>query len=183
MNWLAKNFLRGLVIIVPIAATIWLLYRAFLTIDSLLGPSILGYRAPGLGMAVILVVTIAVGALASNYVGRKVVRLTDAVFARAPLVRIVYASLKELLEAFVGDKKRFDRPVAVAVSDSVTTLGFVTQGDLSFLAMSDRVAVYLPFSYSMAGVLLVVPASCVTPLDNDSASIMALVVSGGVSRV
>ena len=183
MNWLAKNFLRGLVIIVPIAATIWLLYRAFSWIDNLLGPSILGYRSPGLGLAVVLVVTILVGALASNYVGRRVVRLTDAVFTRAPLVRIVYASLKELLEAFVGDKKRFDRPVAVAVTEAVTTLGFVTQDDLSFLGMRERVAVYLPFSYSMAGILLVVPASRVTPLDNDSARIMALIVSGGVSRV
>jgi uncharacterized membrane protein len=111
------------------------------------------------------------------------VRLMDALFARAPLVRIVYASIKDLLEAFVGDKKRFDRPVSVAISDEVTTLGFVTQDDLAFLAMPGKVAVYLPFSYSMAGVLLVVPASRVTPLAADSASVMALVVSGGVSRV
>jgi uncharacterized membrane protein len=183
MNWLIKNFLRGLVVIVPIAATIWVLYYAFVSIDNILGDKFLGWRAPGLGVLVLLVAMIVVGALASNFVGRKFVKLTDSVFTRAPLVRIVYAAVKDLLEAFVGDKKRFDRPVAVALSDTVTTLGFVTQNDLSFLAMSDRVAVYLPFSYSVAGVLLVVPASRVTPLDADSASIMALVVSGGVSRV
>lgn len=183
MNWLVKNFLRGLVIIVPVAATLWVLYRAFDIVDNLLGPSILGYRAPGLGLGVILAVTILVGALASNYVGHTLVRLMDSLFARAPLVRIIYGAFKDLLEAFVGDKKRFNHPVAVAVGESATTLGFVTQDDLTFLSMSDRVAVYLPFSYSMAGILLIVPASRVTPLDNDSASIMALIVSGGVSRV
>ena len=183
MNWLIKNFLRGLVVIVPIAATIWILYRAFTWLDAILGDTFLRWRAPGLGILVLLVATIVVGALASNFIGRKFVQLTDALFTRAPLVRIIYAAVKDLLEAFVGDKKRFDRPVAVALTDAVTTLGFVTQNDVSFLRMSDRVAVYLPFSYSMAGVLLVVPASRVTPLDNDSTSIMALVVSGGVSRV
>lgn len=183
MNWLIKNFLRGLVVIVPIAATIWVLVRAFVWLDALLGDTFLGWRAPGLGIVVLLVATILVGVLASNFVGRKFVQLTDAVFNRAPLVRIIYAAVKDLLEAFVGDQKRFDRPVAVALSETVTTLGFVTQSDVSFLEMSDRVAVYIPYSYSMAGVLLVVPASRVTPLANDSASIMALIVSGGVSRV
>jgi uncharacterized membrane protein len=178
MNWLIKNFLRGLVIVVPVVATIWLVVRAFTSVDALLG-----FRYPGAGVVVILGVTLAIGVLAGNFVGRGAVRLMDALFARAPLVRIVYASIKDLLEAFVGDKKRFDRPVSVAISDEVTTLGFVTQDDLAFLAMPGKVAVYLPFSYSMAGVLLVVPASRVTPLAADSASVMALVVSGGVSRV
>jgi uncharacterized membrane protein len=178
MNWLIKNFLRGLVIVVPVVATIWLVVRAFTTIDALLG-----FHYPGAGVVVIIGATLAIGVLTGNFVGRRAVRLMDALFARAPLVRIVYASIKDLLEAFVGDKKRFDRPVSVAISDEVTTLGFMTQDDLAFLAMPGKVAVYLPFSYSMAGVLLVVPASRVTPLAADSASVMALVVSGGVSRV
>ena len=88
------------------------------------------------------------------------------------------------LEACVGDKKRFDRPVAVALTEAgdLMTLGFVTQSDLAFLSLPDHVAVYLPFSYSMAGSVIVVPSSRVRPLPVDSASVMALVVSGGVSR-
>jgi uncharacterized membrane protein len=143
---------------------------------------LLGFRYPGTGVVVILGGTLLVGVLASNFIGRRVVRLMDAVFTRAPIVRLVYASLKDLLEAFVGDKKRFDKPVAVAISDEVTSLGFVTQDDLAFLAMPGKVAVYLPFSYSMAGVLLVVSSSRVTPIAAESANVMALIVSGGVSR-
>ena len=178
MNWLVKNFLRGIVIVVPVAVTIWVIVRAFNAVDRLVG-----FKYPGLGFIVIVGGTLLVGVLASNFIGRKFVALTHAVFTRAPLVRIIYASLKDLLEAFVGDKKRFDRPVAVAVSDELMTLGFVTQDDLAFLSLPGRVAVYLPFSYSMSGMVVAVPSSRVTQLETDSASVMALIVSGGVSRV
>ena len=178
MNWLVKNFLRGLVIVVPIAVTVYILYVGFLWVDRLIP-----LKVPGAGFGILLVAIIAIGWLGSNFVGRKFVQLTESLFTRAPLVRLIYASLKDLLEAFVGDKKRFDRPVSIAITDDVRTLGFVTQDDLGSLAMPGQVAVYMPFSYSMAGCVIVVPASRVTPLAVDSASVMALIVSGGVSRV
>jgi len=178
MNWLIKNFLRGLVIVVPIALTLYLLYEVFVRIDRLLN-----LRMPGVGFAITIAGIIVIGALASNFFVRKFLRLTEAVFTRAPLVRLIYASIKDLLEAFVGDKKRFDQPVAVTITDGVRTLGFVTQDDLGFLSMPGQIAVYLPFSYSMAGTLVIVARERVEQLAIDSASIMALIVSGGVSRV
>ena len=178
MNWLIKNFLRGLVIVVPIAVTVYILYVAFVWVDRLLP-----LRVPGAGFGILLVAIIAVGWLGSNIVGRKFVQLTELVFTRAPLVRLIYAALKDLLEAFVGDRKRFDQPVAVRLADGVRTLGFITQDDLSFLSLEGNVAVYLPFAYSMAGSMVIVPASNVERLAVDSASVMALVVSGGISRV
>ncbi len=178
MNWLIKNFLRGVVIVVPIALTLYLVYEAFVRIDRLLD-----LRWPGLGVAVIVAGCIVIGALASNFVGRRLLRLTETVFTRAPLVRIIYASVKDLLEAFVGDTKRFDAPVAVSLTASgdVRTLGFVTQKDLAFLDMPGHVAVYLPFSYSMAGGVVVVPVDRVERLNADSASVMGMIVSGGIS--
>jgi uncharacterized membrane protein len=178
MNWLIKNFLRGVVIVVPIALTIYLIYEAFVRIDRLLS-----LKTPGLGIAITFGGCVLLGAVASNFIVRKFLQLTETVFRRAPLVRLVYASLRDLLEAFVGDKKRFDQAVAVSIGgDGLRTLGFVTQNDLGFLGLPGDVAVYLPFSYSVAGTLLVVPASRVTKLEADSASVMALIVSGGVSR-
>jgi len=177
MNWLIKNFLRGLVIVVPIALTLYLIYEAFVRIDRLLD-----LKTPGLGIAVTFGGCVLLGAIASNFVVKKFLQLTETIFRRAPLVRLIYASLRDLLEAFVGDKKRFDQPVAVSVGADLRTLGFVTQADLTFLGLPGDVAVYVPFSYSMAGSLLIVPAARVTKLDADSASVMALIVSGGVSR-
>lgn len=178
MNWIVKNFLRGLVIVVPIALTIYLVYEAFVRIDRLLS-----LKTPGLGFAATIVGVIAIGVLAGNFVGREVVRLTEMLFTRMPLVRLIYASIRDLLEAFVGDQKRFNQPVAVSITDEVRAVGFVTQDDLGFLSLPGDVAVYLPFSYSMAGSLIVVPRTRVQRLAIDSASVMALVVSGGVSRV
>ncbi|MGZ5475417.1 MAG: DUF502 domain-containing protein [Thermoanaerobaculia bacterium] len=179
MNWILKNFLRGIIIVVPIAVTVYILYQTFIRLNQLLV-----LRWPGLGLLILLAGTVLIGALASNFVGRNVLRLTEAVFTRAQIVRIIYAAIKDLLEAFVGDRKRFDKPVAVSLSAAadVRALGFVTQEDLAFLSMPGSVAVYLPFSYSIAGALVVVPRARVERLDADSASIMALVVSGGVSR-
>jgi len=178
MNWLIKNFLRGLVIVVPIALTLYLLYEAFVRIDRLLN-----LPTPGAGFAIMIVAIIAIGAVASNFFVRKFLQLADLIFTRAPIVRLIYAAIRDLLEAFVGDQKRFNQPVAVSLMDGVRTIGFMTQEDLGFLSMPGHVAVYLPFSYSMAGGLVVVPGSRIERLPIDSAAVMALVISGGVSRV
>ena len=178
MNWIVKNFLRGLIVVVPIALTIYLVYQAFVWIDRLL---LLPWPGAGFGVAVVLMILI--GAIASNFFVRKFLQLTETVFTRAPLVRLVYAAIRDLLEAFVGDQKRFNQPVAVSLIDGVRTVGFVTQDDLSFLAMPGYVAVYLPFSYSVAGSLVMVSSAKVERLAVDSAALMALVISGGVSRI
>lgn len=178
MNWLVKNFLRGVIIVVPIALTVYLIYEAFVRIDRLLA-----LKTPGLGFAATILMVIAVGALASNFVVGRFLMLTEFVFTRAPLIRLVYASIRDLLEAFVGDRKRFDQPVAVAMTDNLKAMGFITRDDLAFLGLPGEVAVYLPFSYSVAGSLVVVPRTRVQRLPADSASVMALVVSGGISSV
>lgn len=178
MKWLIKNFLRGLVIVVPIAVTVYLLYQTFVSLDRLLR-----LPAPGMGIAILIAAIILIGALAGNFIGRRFFGLTEAMFTRAPIVRIVYAAIRDLLEAFVGNKRRFDRPVAVQVTEHVRLYGFITQDDLGSLARAGDVAVYVPFSYTWDGCLIVVARDRIQPLDADSAKVMALVVSGGVSRI
>lgn len=178
MNWLIKNFLRGLVIVVPIVVTVYLLYVTFIRLDQLLR-----VPTPGLGLVILVLAIIAIGALAGNFVGRRLFALTETIFTKAPIVRLVYAAIKDLLEAFVGNKRRFDRAVTVDLTPGIRTLGFITRDDLSSLGIHDSVAVYVPFSYTWDGCLLVVARERITPLEADSASVMAMVVSGGVSRV
>lgn len=178
MNWLIKNLLRGLVIVVPIALTLYLLYTAFMALDRLLGLPV-----PGVGLLLILAGLVVIGALAGNFVGRELFLIAEKIFTKAPIVRIIYGAIRDLLEAFVGNKRRFDRAVSVSVTDDVKVFGFITRDDLASLAMPGHVAVYVPFSYTWDGCLLVVPRERVEAIEADSASIMALVVSGGVSRV
>ena len=104
---------------------------------------------------------------------------------RLPLVRLLYGSTKDLLNAFVGEQRRFDRPVIVALYPDAggEVLGFVTQTALDHLGLPGRVAVYLPMSYSVAGHVVLFPSERVRPVGADSADVMAFLVSGGVTRI
>jgi uncharacterized membrane protein len=177
MNFLIKNFLRGLAILIPIVATIWLVVITFLTIDRWIEAPY-----PGVGIGVTILLILAVGMLAGNVIGRKLLRLTDMVFLRAPLVKIIYLAIKDLVEAFVGDRKKFNRPVLVSLpAIEASALGFVTSDRIEFLSGSDLIAVYFPQSYNFAGNLLLVSAARITPIDADSTQVMAFIVSGGIS--
>lgn len=177
MSFLIRNFLRGLVVVVPIAVTLWVLWSGFTAVDRLLG-----LRYPGLGFAIALAGVIVVGILASNLLTRRLFGWMERLFARAPVVRIVYSSLRDLMEAFVGDRRRFDRPVLVRLTPdgAISAIGFVTREDAELIG-EDRVAVYLPQSYNFAGQLLVVTRASIEPLEVESSRALALVVSGGVS--
>lgn len=176
---LARYFVRGLVLTVPAVLTIWLSWVAIRWVDGLLG-----VRLPGVGLLATLAVVTLIGALASSYVARAVMGSVEGLFDRLPFVRLLYSSTKDLLNAFVGEERRFKRPVRVALTEdgSVSVLGFVTSDSLADLGLAGQVAVYLPQSYNFAGNLIVVPAARVTPLAADSTEVMAFIVSGGVSR-
>lgn len=130
-----------------------------------------------------LIIITAVGFIASNIIISKLVLLIDALFARVPLIKILYSAIKDLIHAFVGDKKSFDKPALVKLTpdSNVTILGFITCEDLNHVGLEHSVAVYLPQSYNFAGNLVIVPKSQVTPIKADSGNVMAFVVSGGVT--
>jgi uncharacterized membrane protein len=178
MNLLIKYFLRGLAIVVPIGVTVWVVYQTFTRIDRLIQAPV-----PGIGFAVTIVSIIAVGMLASNIVGRTFFGFTERLFARAPFVKIVYTSIKDLVDAFVGDKKRFKHPVLVpfTADGSVRVVGFVTREDLEMLTIPGFAAVYCPHSYNFSGQLMIVARERLLPLPTDGGQLMPFVVSGGVS--
>jgi uncharacterized membrane protein len=177
MRRLLSYFIRGLLLTVPTAVTVWLVYQIFTRIDSWLGMSV-----PGVGFVITLALVTLVGFLGSNLLTRGLMATFEDGIERLPLVRLVYNAVKDLIGAFVGEKRRFDKPVVVTISPdgAIRGLGFVTQESLDTLGQRDRIVVYLPFSYSIAGWTCVVPASRVERLDTASADFMAFVVSGGV---
>ena len=180
MKRLANYFLRGLVLIAPVVITVYVCVWIFQSIDGLLGLPI-----PGLGFLLTLVVITLVGFLASNLLAISFVSLLERVMTRLPFIRLLYTSTKDLLDAFVGEKRRFDTPVIVSVTPDggAKALGFVTMRTLDHLGIGEHVAVYFPQSYNFAGNLLLVPADRVTALTVDSAAVMAFIVSGGVTGI
>jgi len=178
MKRITRYFLEGLLVLLPLVATIYVIYAIFKKIDS-----IYEFTIPGMGFLLTIVTITIVGFISSNFIARKAVRLMDNLFAQLPFVKMIYTSIKDLIGAFVGDKKSFDKPVLVTLSpaNNIQAVGFVTRQSLEYLGFADKVAVYLPQSYNFAGNLIIVPKEQVTPLTADSGDIMAFIVSGGVA--
>jgi uncharacterized membrane protein len=176
MKKLTKYFFEGLIVVLPAAATIYLFYITFIWIDNLFG-----FTIPGLGFIVTLGIILLTGFIASNIVTRGLINLFHELFRKLPLVKLIYNSIKDLIEAFVGDKKRFNKPVSVKMGDNVEILGFITSDDLTMIGLPGKTAVYIPQSYNFAGNLIVVPSSNITVLQAGAKEIMTFIVSGGLS--
>ena len=100
MKRLTRYFFEGLLFLVPVVATIYVIYIVFVKIDS-----IFEFKLPGLGFLVTILTIIVVGFVASNFLTRRIVRLVDTIFTRFPLIKMIYTSIRDLINAFVGDKK------------------------------------------------------------------------------
>jgi uncharacterized membrane protein len=180
MKKLLNYFLKGIVFIAPFALTIYVCVRIFTTIDGWLGIPI-----PGVGFLATVVLITLFGYLAEGFIKRSWFAVLEGLLERLPFVRLLYSSTRDLLNAFVGEQRRFDKPVIVSPYPGgvARAIGFVTQDTLASMGMKDHVTVYLPQSYNFAGSLLIFPASAVTPLVADSADVMAFIVSGGVTEL
>ena len=178
MSRLLNYFFKGVVLLAPLAFTLYVCVRVFATIDGWLGIPI-----PGVGFLATVILITLFGFVASSFITRQMFGVVERVLERLPFVRLLYSSTKDLLNAFVGEKRRFDKPVLVApfASGEARALGFITQETLASMGMLEHVAVYLPQSYNFAGSLLIFPTSAVTVLDAESADVMAFIVSGGVT--
>lgn len=175
---LVGYFLRGALVTAPLGLTLYLVLTVLTTLDRVLPIGI-----PGLGLLITLLLITAIGAFTSNVVGRSVLESTERFMSRVPLVKLVYNSIKDLIGAFVGDRKSFDKPVAVRPQrdSELRVFGFVTRQGLGALGFPTHVAVYLPQSYNFAGQLIIVPSDQVEPVDVPSGELMTFIVSGGVS--
>jgi uncharacterized membrane protein len=140
---------------------------------------------PGAGFVATLLLITLVGFLGSNLLTRGAVSVFDRLLNRLPFVSLVYGSTRDLVKAFVGEKRRFDKPVLVQLikDGHAHLLGFVTQESLAHLGHAEFVSVYVPQSYHWAGQVYVFPASVIQRLDASSAAVMAFIVSGGVTEV
>lgn len=178
INRLIGYFLRGLIFVVPLTLTIYIIYKALEWLDSLIPLNI-----PGLGLLIIIGAITLLGYLASFFITRPIFVQFEKYFTKIPLVSILYSSIKDLIGAFVGDKKRFNIPVTVSLDDRGTVLkiGFVTREDLEVIDLPGFVSVYLPHSYNFSGNHFLIEKSKVKPLKMKATAAMKFVVSGGVS--
>jgi uncharacterized membrane protein len=187
---LLNYFFKGVLVVVPLGAAIFLIYWIFSSIDNALNLSdAIAVDAqgkpvyiPGLGILTVIVIIMIVGIIVTNFITDPIKAAFNRWIKRIPLLNFFYSSIKDFTEAFVGDEKKFSEPVLVELNDSgLKQVGFVTHKNLKKIKLPGEVAVYLPFSYSFAGQLVIVKTERVTPLNMTASAAMKFVVSGGVS--
>lgn len=183
-----KYFMQGLLYLVPITVTLWVIIFAFNYLDSLVKPyetQYLGFEIPGLGLVILALVIVFIGFLGSTIIFNPLISLVERVINRAPLIKDIYSAIKDLLGAFVGSKKKFNAPVLVTMNETgLKRIGFVTREKMDNMNIPEGyMVVYLPYSYGVMGTVIVVKEEMVETINQSSTDVMKFIVSGGVTEV
>lgn len=188
MKRLGTYFLQGLLLVAPLAATGYLVFLLFMFTDGLLSTYLetwLNRKIPGLGILIIIMFLIFLGIIGETIFAKPVKYLIKRTLLKAPILRLIYTSFKDLFSAFVGKEKKFHRPVVVLVDEKndLWRMGFLTNDNMTNMGITGKVSVYFPFSYNISGILYLVPESRVKPLNISPAEAMKFILSGGVSEI
>ncbi len=194
---LFQFFLQGLIILAPIAITIYAVTALFSFVDNIL-PDLLtrifphwtnetGHpvRIPGIGFIIVIIAVILVGYVSSSFIVGRLVDLFDKILERTPGIKIIYTTVKDFFEAFAGNKRKFDKAVLVCIQErDVWQVGFITQENVNQFELQEYVAVYVPKSYALAGQLYFVSRDRIKLLKGiGAADAMKFAISGGVTEI
>jgi uncharacterized membrane protein len=189
---LLQYFLQGLLVMAPVAITIYAVYWIVSSIDSQIplftekGPDGKIYvQNYGLGFLIVIAAICLIGYLSSFFIKNRIFNLFDSLLVRTPGIRLIYSTVKDFFEAFAGEKKKFNKPALANIDDSdVWRVGFITQEDAVNFGFDEYVAVYIPMAYSIAGNVYLLPRSRVRPItDVNATDAMKFAISGGVTNV
>ncbi len=193
MNPLGKLFLKGLVVVVPSALTLAILWWLAKSSEQLFGGALArflpsGWYVPGMGLVAALSITLLVGLLSHVLLFQKLFSCGESLLNRLPLVKTLYSAIKDFIYYLSPDSHQaMSKVVLVKIpGQAFEQIGFVTCEDFSSLPLTptvdDPVAVYLPMSYQIGGYTLFLPRSSLTPLDMSFQQGMKLVLTGAVTR-
>ena len=191
MSQLGRILLKGLVAILPIGLTIYLIYWLGITTEKLLSGPIHWFvppadYIPGMGLVAGFIVLLIVGLLVNAYVIRRGMKVVENLVMRVPVVKTVYGALRDVTKLVdtSGRKSELERVVMVKFGPG-RVMGFVTQEHAALPGIDtvdDLVAVYLPMSYQIGGYTVYLPRSQVEPTDLSVEAAMRIVLTGGLQR-
>ncbi len=194
MKLVVRMFLSGLVTVLPVTVTLYVLYWLGSAAESFVGrglkmliPSTLYW--PGMGVVAGLVLVFVIGVLMKAWLFRRAFQWGEQFVERIPLVKALYGAVRDLMGFFSGsDKKTIRKAVVVSVGDPpLRFIGFITREDFGDLPAGiggeGDVAVYLPMSYQIGGFTTMVPRSAVEPIDMSIEQAMRFAVTAGMSEV
>jgi len=189
MKKLGSYFFQGVLLVAPIAITVYILYAVFVRVDGWLVHNLeplIGFYIPGLGILILVVSITLLGFIGQTAFLRPIKRLAGQLVKRIPLLNLLYSALNDLFSAFVGNEKKFNVPVKVLFNqeNNLWKLGFITKDSLEEFGLKEMTAVYFPHSYNFSGELYVIQRDRVQPLtDVSPTEVMKFIVSAGVTKI
>jgi uncharacterized membrane protein len=187
-----KNILTGLITLLPVILTLYLLYWFVLTTETMLGSVIRDvvseqFYRPGMGVVAGLIVAFFVGLVMQTIIARQVLSSVERLVKKVPLIKSVYLSIRDLLNYFSSEnKKDFEQVVAVNIGETgIQLIGLVTQADMSKMPVGfnqkDSLLVYIPMSYGIGGFAILVPRKATKALNMSMEDAMRFTLTAGVT--
>mgnify|MGYP001047742079 CR=1 FL=1 len=188
MKSILKNFINGILTIVPIILVIYVIYKTFVFLDSILGNSLRPYfkddYIPGFGLLTTVILITVLGWMSTKYITGKIIKLIDYLLEKIPVVKTIYSVIKDTVQSFLGDKKSFSKVALVVIPGTeMRSIGFITSEELEdfYTPLKDHVAVYIPQTFQVAGFTFLIPKDQVEIIDVKAEDAMKFVLSGGMT--
>ena len=192
MKFISRNIFVGLVTILPVVMTLYLLYWFAVSAETALGGMIRlflpeGMYLPGMGLSAALLFVFVLGLLMHAYVFQRLFASGERLLYRMPLIKTVYRAIRDFFDYFSPTSEReFEQVVAVTLGNTnMQVVGFVTQANPEHLPEDfrgeDGILVYLPLSYMIGGYAVLMPRSAVRPLDMNMEEAMRFTLTAGVT--
>jgi uncharacterized membrane protein len=188
MKKLGNLFIQGLIAILPIAATLAILFWLGIYTEAFLGSMLqvilpVSWYWPGMGLVAGVVVVFIVGLLVDYYLFQRFGEITENLFARIPVVKTIYNGMRDIARFMTPSQGRdTGTPVLVKITEDIRVIGFVTGNQMPYKTDQESVAVYMPMSYQIGGYTAFLPKSRVEPLNMPIEQAMRMVLTAGMSE-
>ncbi|MBT2755014.1 DUF502 domain-containing protein [Mesobacillus foraminis] len=188
MKRFIKNFINGILTIVPIILVIYVIYKTFMFLDGILGNLLKPYfkddYIPGIGLLTTIVLITALGWMSTQFIAGSIIKIIDRLLEKIPIVKTVYSVIKDTVGSFLGDKKSFSKVVLVTLPGTeIKSMGFITTENLDsfYSPLKDHAAVYIPQTFQVAGFTFLIPKEQVEVIDIPPEEAMKFILSGGMT--
>jgi len=189
MSQFSKIFFRGLITLLPIAVTIYIIYSAVVILENLLGSvlrQIFPHYIPGIGFLLILILIFCFGLLLNNLITAKLIMAIENKLVQVPFIKAIYSPLRDLMNLFNKSNNQGMKGVVMvkAGPSGAMALGIITRENFKDLPLNDlskdKVAVYFPLSYGLGGMTFLISRDMITPIDMPLERAMSLAITGWV---
>lgn len=188
MKEIIRNFVKGVLTIVPIVLVIFVIYKIFMFLDGILGrflkPFLQEDYIPGIGLLFTFVLITILGWLSTKFITGAVFRIIDKFLEKIPFVKTIYSVIKDTVHSFFGEKKSFSKVAIITIPGTeVKTIGFITSEDLEsfYDPLRNHVAVYIQQTFQIAGMTFLIPKDKVEVIDVKPEDAMKFILSGGMT--